>query len=429
MNPFDPKAALLAKHAQHVVLVHFPIALFLTGVAFDFAARWAKKAAKQATLAAAARFNIFAAALSVLPTLATGIAAWRWQLGGHKLKGLLLLHVALGSASGLLIWAINYLTHPRPGAEDDGDAYAPWLPKVASFLAGLPECSRRRRTLVPLHGYIDDSQGGKGLRRMAVLAGFVNEAEWWAKFSDQWQEWLNVHPRLPYLKMDELNNLRSQWGADVLNRKLDGFLEIIATPPMPSMTYISLDLDTFEKWKIYAVKPLDNVFVIPALAILGSVGHEQVERGKQEQCEVIFDKQEIFAPRLQIMYPEIRASLCASNPALAVLPRQPRFEDDKEYLPLQAADMLAWIVRHVESGEAHDYEWIQRAFYSFPRCTYTGEWPEMKPMSGDDKRNMMPPEAFAEFLQRLERTKLGRRYAKHLRENYEQNRLPKRELK
>ena len=32
MNPFDPKAALLAKHAQHVVLVHFPIALFMTGV-------------------------------------------------------------------------------------------------------------------------------------------------------------------------------------------------------------------------------------------------------------------------------------------------------------------------------------------------------------------------------------------------------------
>lgn len=24
MNPFDLKAALLAKHAQHVVLVHFP---------------------------------------------------------------------------------------------------------------------------------------------------------------------------------------------------------------------------------------------------------------------------------------------------------------------------------------------------------------------------------------------------------------------
>ena len=27
VNPFDFKTALLAKHAQHVVLIHFPIAL------------------------------------------------------------------------------------------------------------------------------------------------------------------------------------------------------------------------------------------------------------------------------------------------------------------------------------------------------------------------------------------------------------------
>ena len=34
VNPFDPKTAL-AKHSQHVVLIHFPIALFITAVAFD----------------------------------------------------------------------------------------------------------------------------------------------------------------------------------------------------------------------------------------------------------------------------------------------------------------------------------------------------------------------------------------------------------
>jgi hypothetical protein len=27
-NPFDPKTVFLAKHAQHVVLIQFPIALF-----------------------------------------------------------------------------------------------------------------------------------------------------------------------------------------------------------------------------------------------------------------------------------------------------------------------------------------------------------------------------------------------------------------
>jgi uncharacterized membrane protein len=38
MNPFDLKAALLAKHAQHPVIIHFPIALFIASLAFDFLA-------------------------------------------------------------------------------------------------------------------------------------------------------------------------------------------------------------------------------------------------------------------------------------------------------------------------------------------------------------------------------------------------------
>jgi plastocyanin len=43
-NPFDIRAALLAKHAQHGVLTHFPIALFIAGVAFDFLAEWTRRA-------------------------------------------------------------------------------------------------------------------------------------------------------------------------------------------------------------------------------------------------------------------------------------------------------------------------------------------------------------------------------------------------
>ena len=63
MSPLDIRSAILAKHAQHVVLIHFPIALFLTGVAFDFAAHWTKRA----TVAAAAYANLLVAAVSVPP--------------------------------------------------------------------------------------------------------------------------------------------------------------------------------------------------------------------------------------------------------------------------------------------------------------------------------------------------------------------------
>jgi hypothetical protein len=86
VHPFDLKSALLARHAQHVVLVHFPIALFLVGVAFDFFGLWKKTR----VLADAAYYDLLVAAVSVLPVMATGILAWRWQLEGQRLKGVLL---------------------------------------------------------------------------------------------------------------------------------------------------------------------------------------------------------------------------------------------------------------------------------------------------------------------------------------------------
>ena len=105
VNPFDPKTVLLAKHAQHVVLVHFPIALFLTAVGFDFAGQWIKKP----MLAAAARYNLLIAAVATLPVMITGLLAWQWQLEGHKLKGILLQHLALGVISSVLIWLVWWM--------------------------------------------------------------------------------------------------------------------------------------------------------------------------------------------------------------------------------------------------------------------------------------------------------------------------------
>jgi len=102
VNPFDLKTAILAKHAQHVVLIHFPIALFLAAVAFDFIALWTKRRG----LADAAYYNLLGAAISTVPVLATGLLAWQFQLEGQKLKGILLLHLVLACASTAMIWLV-----------------------------------------------------------------------------------------------------------------------------------------------------------------------------------------------------------------------------------------------------------------------------------------------------------------------------------
>ena len=108
MHPFDLKTVFFAKHAQHVVLIHFPIALFVSGVLFDFLAHRTKRR----MLAAAAYFNLFAAALATIPVLITGILAWQWELEGQRLKGILLIHLVFGVVSSVLIWIV-WLIHLR----------------------------------------------------------------------------------------------------------------------------------------------------------------------------------------------------------------------------------------------------------------------------------------------------------------------------
>jgi uncharacterized membrane protein len=121
LHPLELKTVLFAKHAQHVVLIHFPIALFIIGVLFDFLAQWKK----QRVPAAAAYYNLLVAAIATIPVVITGIVAWQWELEGQKLKGVLLMHLVMGCASTVLIWAVWFIhRRTRPGGDSAGISLA-----------------------------------------------------------------------------------------------------------------------------------------------------------------------------------------------------------------------------------------------------------------------------------------------------------------
>ena len=116
LNPFDPKTVFLAKHAQHVVLVHFPIALCIAGVAFDVASLWKNRKA----FADVAFYNLTVAAFFTIPVMVTGIIAWQLALEGQALKGILRMHLILGVLSSLTIWAVwtlHLLARRKGGTE------------------------------------------------------------------------------------------------------------------------------------------------------------------------------------------------------------------------------------------------------------------------------------------------------------------------
>jgi uncharacterized membrane protein len=102
MNPFDLKAALLAKHAQHPVIIHFPIALFIISVVLDLIAIWKSNP----MIAKAAYYNLIGAAMTAPVAIASGLTAWQLQFEGAKLKGNLLLHLVFGVSASAVIWLL-----------------------------------------------------------------------------------------------------------------------------------------------------------------------------------------------------------------------------------------------------------------------------------------------------------------------------------
>jgi|GEM_PF-269378 uncharacterized membrane protein len=105
INPFDVKAALLARHAQHPVIIHFPIALFVASVVFELLAIWRK----QPLLASVAYYNLLGAALTIPLAIASGLGAWQWQLEGAAVKGNLRLHMVCALSSALLIFLLGWM--------------------------------------------------------------------------------------------------------------------------------------------------------------------------------------------------------------------------------------------------------------------------------------------------------------------------------
>lgn len=126
-SPFDWRTIVLARHAQHVAVIHFPIALFIVGFVFDALARG--KRAKP--LAEAAYLNLSFAAGMVVPTIATGVLAWRYALDGIALKGILLWHLAAALSAVLLI-IVSWWVHWRSRRRDP--------PVLPAYRLGIEAC-------------------------------------------------------------------------------------------------------------------------------------------------------------------------------------------------------------------------------------------------------------------------------------------------
>jgi hypothetical protein len=223
----------------------------------------------------------------------------------------------------------------------------------------VPTAKRKRRHLVIIQAYIDES-GGKGQGSVFAFSALIASAKDWDGFSNDWQSRLDEHPRIKYFKMHEAAKFKGQfqgWSLRARNEKLRRLCE-----PIQGLVelFCVLDLGAFAKTlAAHSYKPMDSPYFYPFHIIIMAIALEMIDLGVDEPFEIFFDEHVIFGPAAKSWYPIVRASV--DDDMRAVMPVEPFFRSDSDTLPLQAADMTAWLRRrwNNEGLEKSHLKWLE----------------------------------------------------------------------
>lgn len=228
---------------------------------------------------------------------------------------------------------------------------------------------------MPVQAFVDDS-GGRGHSRYFVLAGLITDAERWAEFSNEWDACLKARPSIRRFKMRDAAGCSGEFRSFTPSErddKLRQFCRIINRHPK-LLTYTIIDLDayaeTWAKGRFVAARdpyfwPFHNTIMNAALSLW--------DYGLRERFEIIFDEQLIFGPRAKVWYPGALAIARAREPdAASIMPIDPLFRTDDEFLPLQAADLFAWTLRNgFDNPDNRPFPWIVEELSNIVETEYS----------------------------------------------------------
>lgn len=219
-----------------------------------------------------------------------------------------------------------------------------------------------------LQVYIDDS-GGKNQGGLLVMGAVINSFEKWAKFSEAWEKELrsNVPGRISYFKFDEASTLSgefSHWSSDSRKLKVE-LLQRHIQETNPVVSFVSLDTDEFreETENIVWDKPGKHLLNSPYVyALLRLFGHLQQTATLMAMSGQTFERVEIFVDENLTYKQTVRDAYGEFAEATFFdsikMPSEPWFRDDKEFLPLQAADFIAGALRVSRGKDLRSLDWI-----------------------------------------------------------------------
>jgi hypothetical protein len=229
---------------------------------------------------------------------------------------------------------------------------------VRALVCGLPAGKWERRQFFVLRGYIDDS-GNRQHSPVLVLAGFIAPVVTWLAFTPDWQAMLDMPPRLDYFKMNEAATLTGQfkyWSQQRADERIALAYRAIEQH-IPFQVSCIVHLEPF--YRIFNPSNTEesaiNPFYLAFSSIIHDVAQNQLTHGVDEKIDFVFDDQAMEKDKIVKAWDQFKEHI---NPAVKHLVGSvPAFLDDKDFLPLQAADLLAWWVRKMVEGIAPSPPW------------------------------------------------------------------------
>lgn len=249
----------------------------------------------------------------------------------------------------------------------------PWLPDGFAFLSGYVESVRRRRVLVPMQVIADDS-GSKGQGTHIVMAGLSGPATAWATFSDHWAACLKESPSISHFKMyDAVKRIGpfAGFSSSARDAKLVALAKVMNEYPF-DLLRVSVDLAEHErifgpvadalakpKRRHSAAKPaiIANPYFYVYHVFIGAACYHLWNSGHREQFDFIVDVHPKHGNDAAYWYPLISGEM--PEPMRAIMPVAPVQRDDLKFLPLQGADLVAWLQRRGAEGTRHHFGWLQ----------------------------------------------------------------------
>jgi hypothetical protein len=206
---------------------------------------------------------------------------------------------------------------------------------------------------VVINCYADDSgnqPGPNSPEDVFVLAAYAMPENRWEDFSEKWYAQLKRDHPVSYCRMSDAEYGEGAFVGipeEFRKRKAkDLALVIQECDPTPLVCIM--------QWKDYAshyrgkVDPrLENPYAILFFQIMKGIADLQVNLNQVQPVgfhpvDFIFDEQEPAEFKCLQWYAALREKL--PEPQRTIIGNTPSFKDDRDIMPLQAADMLAWHV-------------------------------------------------------------------------------------